>query len=115
MVFEDDLDRALNPATSFVPAGDRALPIDEVIARVKAAHPDAQLGSVTFPERPTDALQISANAKPQGPFTIAVNQYTGQELGVRTAAEREAGLARQIHLLHTRLFAGQVAEWTVGR
>lgn len=81
---------------------------------MKAAHPGAQLGSVTFPERPTDALPISANAKPQGPFTIAVNQYTGQELGVRTAAPREAGLARQIHLLHTRLFAGQIGEWTVG-
>lgn len=114
MVFEDDLDRALNPAISFVTAGERTLPLDDLIARVRAAHPDAQLGSISFPETPVQALQISATAKPQGAFTIAVNQYTGDELGIRSAADREAGLARQIHLLHTRLFAGQIGEWIVG-
>lgn len=114
LVFEDALDRALNPALSYVTPGARPLPLDELVSRVRTAYPDAQLGSLTLPEQPNLALEISANTTPPGPFTIAINQYTGQILGTRSAAERESGLARRIHLLHTRLFAGQVGEWVVG-
>ena len=113
MVFEDDLDRALNPALSFVPRGDHTLPLDAIVEHVIAAYPGARLLSFTFPEEATTALQVSATTQ-QGPATISVNQYTGEVLGVRTAAERESGLARRIHLLHTRLFAGQIGEWIVG-
>lgn len=113
MVFEEDLDRALNPAVSYVTAGDRSLPLDEIVARARAAYPAAQLGSVTLPEKRHHPFQIGATSK-DGPFTIAVNQYTGQVLGTRSAADREAGLARRIHLLHTRLFGGQIGEWLVG-
>ena len=114
LVFEDALDRALNPALSFVTPGNRPMPLDEIVPRVRAAYPDALLSSFSFPEQPDLALQIAASAKAQGPFTIAVDQYTAQVLGTRSAADREAGLARRIHLLHTRLFAGQVGEWIVG-
>jgi uncharacterized iron-regulated membrane protein len=113
LVFEDQLDRALNPRVSIVTPGDRALPIDDVVSGVRAAFPDAQLRSINFPERPDYALQMTATGK-AGPFSIGVNQYTGEVLGTRSAAEGEAGLARRIHLLHTRLFAGQVGEWIVG-
>ena len=113
MVFEEDLDRALNPALSYVTPGDRPLPLDELVTRARTAHPAAQLGSVTLPEKPHHPLQISATAK-DGPFTIAVNQYTGQVLGTRSSADRESGLARRMHLLHTRLLGGQIGEWVVG-
>ena len=110
LVFEDALDRALNPAVSFVTPGEHMLPLDELMARAKAAFPDAQLNAFSLPESPGLALQISASAKPQGAFAIALDQYTGQVLGTRSGP----GLARQIHLLHTRLFAGEVGEWIVG-
>lgn len=113
LVFEGGIDRALNPRISYVPRGDHVLSVDEIVTRVTIANPGARLGSFTFPEDTEDALQISAIANP-GPVTIAVNQYTGETLGIRTSAEREAGLARRIHLLHTRLFAGQIGEWIVG-
>jgi uncharacterized iron-regulated membrane protein len=110
LVFEDALDRALNPSVSFVTPGERALPLDELVTRARAAYPDAQLNGFSIPESPDVALQISASAKPQGAFAIALNQYTGQVLGTRSGP----GLARQIHLLHTRLFAGEIGEWIVG-
>lgn len=113
LVFEDDIDRALHPAISFVTPGDRVLPLVELVARVKAAYPAAALGSISFPETPSQSLQISARARPE-PMSVYVNQYTGQVLGARAASEREAGLARRLHLLHTRLFAGQIGEWAVG-
>jgi uncharacterized iron-regulated membrane protein len=114
LVFEDALDRRLNPRTSFVTPGDRPLPIDDLVASARKAFPETQLGSITFPEQPDLALQIGASSKSTGPVSIAINQYTGEVLGIRSSAEREAGLARRIHLLHTRLFAGQVGEWIVG-
>lgn len=122
LVFEDQLDRALNPRVSFVPNVGSAvspesrhvLPTDDLLAAARKALPDTQLGSITFPEQPDLALQIGASSKSTGPVTIAINQYTGEVLGIRSSAEREAGLARRIHLLHTRLFAGQVGEWIVG-
>ncbi len=114
LVFEDDIDRALNPSVSFVTPGSQSLPIDELIAKARAAYPAAQLTSLTFPEKADQALQIGAVKKPEGPLTIAVNQYTGEVLGARSSAEREVGLARRIHLLHTRLFAGEIGEWIVG-
>lgn len=113
LVFEDDIDRALNPKISFVTPGMQSLPIDELVARTREAYPAVQLTSITFPETPSQALQIGAASK-TGPLTISVNEYTGDVLGARTAAEREVGLARRIHLLHTRLFAGEVGEWIVG-
>lgn len=114
MVFEDQIDRALNPQVSFVTPGGQVLAPSDVVRRAAAAFPDAQLGALTFPDRPDYALQISATSKALGPFTVGVDPYTGQILGTRTAAAREAGLARRIHLLHTRLFGGQVGEWIVG-
>ena len=113
MVFEEDLDRVLNPALSYVTPGDHALPLDETVTNARTAYPAAQLVSITLPEKPHHPLQISATSE-DGPFTIAVNQYTGQVLATRSSADRESGLARRIHLLHTRLFGGQIGEWAVG-
>src|SRR6476646_6230835 len=114
LVFEAPLDRALNPALSYVTPGDRTMPLDEIVSRVTTAYPDAVLSSFSFPEQTDLALQIGASPKAQGSFTVAVDQYTGQILGTRSTADRETGLARRIHLLHTRLFAGQIGEWIVG-
>ena len=113
LVFEDNIDRALNPTLAHVAVSDRWLPLQDLVARVRVAYPGAQLGSISFPEKPGQSMQISARTN-QEPMSVYINQYTGQILGNRSGAEREASLARRIHLLHTRLFAGQVGEWIVG-
>ncbi|PYR61868.1 MAG: PepSY domain-containing protein, partial [Acidobacteria bacterium] len=113
LVFEDNIDRARHRALSYVTPGDHFLPLQDLTARVKAAYPSAQLGSISFPEKPDHSMQVSARTK-QDALSIYINEYTGQVLGDRSAAEREASLARRIHLLHTRLFAGQIGEWIVG-
>ena len=113
LVWEDDIDRALHSEVSYVTPGDRVLPPSELVARAKAAYPAAKLGSITFWETPRQSLQISARSNAEA-MSIYVNQYTGQVLGARAASERETSLARRIHLLHTRLFAGQIGEWAVG-
>lgn len=114
LVFEDNIDRALHPSLSYVAPGDRSLPLRDLIGRVATAYPDAQVAGISFPEQPRQSLTFSARSKTLGPLAVYVNQYTGDVLGHRTAEERERGLARRVHLLHTRLFAGQVGEWLVG-
>jgi uncharacterized iron-regulated membrane protein len=116
LVFEDAIDRALNPSLFYVTPGEHSLPFQDLVTRVKAAYPTAQLASFIFPERPDHSVQLYTRTTQgtPGASAVFVNQYIGQVLGHRSAAERESGLARRIHLLHTRLFAGQIGEWTVG-
>jgi uncharacterized iron-regulated membrane protein len=113
LVFEDDIDRALHAGLAFVPPGDTRVPLDDLVAEVKRALPAAQIGSITFPEKPEHSIVFNVRAG-QEALAVFLNPYTGQLLGTRSAAEREAGLARRIHLLHTRLFGGRIGEWIVG-
>lgn len=114
LVFEDNIDRALHPRLSYVTPGDHELKVQDLVARVAAAYPDAQVAAVSFPETPRQSLSFSARSRSLGALAVYVNQYTGEVLGHRTPDERERGLARRLHLLHTRLFAGQIGEWLVG-
>src|SRR5207247_5758934 len=52
LVFEDNIDRALHPALAYIAPGDRRLPLEDLVARVRVANPAAQLGSIRFPEKP---------------------------------------------------------------
>ena len=45
LVFEDAIDRRLNPSISYVTPGAQVLPIDDLLARARAAYPAARLGS----------------------------------------------------------------------
>jgi uncharacterized iron-regulated membrane protein len=114
LVFEENIDRALHPGLSYVTPGGATLKVQALIAKVALAYPDVRITGVSFPEAPGVSLSFSARSQSLGPLAVYVNQYTGDVLGYRTAEERERGLARRIHLLHTRLFGGQIGEWLVG-
>src|SRR5207247_6694046 len=83
LVFEDNIDRALNPTLAHVAVSDRWLPLQDLVARVRVAYPGAQLGSISFPEKPGQSMQISARTN-QEPMSVYINQYTGQILGNRS-------------------------------
>ncbi len=63
LVFENEIDRALNPATSFVTPGSRALPIEALIARVLAAFPSDQVTGVRIADRPDQAYEFSLRSR----------------------------------------------------
>jgi uncharacterized iron-regulated membrane protein len=107
LVFENEIDRALNPATSFVTPGPRPLPIETLLARVASAYPDDPAVGVRIADRPNQAYEFSLRSR----RSAMVNPYTGAILGVR---DREKSFARWLHLLHTRLAAGQIGEAMVG-
>ena len=107
LVFENEIDRALNASTSFVTPGSQPLPIETLIARVQAAYPKDQVTGVRIADQPDQAYEVSVRSR--GGATV--NPYTGEVLGLR---DHEASFARWLHLLHTRLAAGKFGEAMVG-
>ncbi len=107
LVFENEIDRALNPSTSFVTPGAQPLPIETLIARVQAAFPKDQVAGARIADRRNQAYEFSLRSR-QG---VMVDPYTGNILGLRN---HETSVARWIHLLHTRLVADKIGEAMVG-
>jgi uncharacterized iron-regulated membrane protein len=107
LVFENGIDRTLNRSTSFVTPGARPLPIEVLIARVQAAYPADRIGGVRIGETSDQAYEFSLSSRQ----SAMVDPYTGQLLGTR---DREKSVARWVHLLHTRLVAGEAGEKMVG-
>ena len=107
LVFENEIDRALNRSTSFVTPGAQPLPLETLIARVQAAYPTDQVTGVRIAEKPDQAYELSLRSR-QGAM---VDPYTGAVLGLR---DHETSFARWVHLLHTRFVAGETGEMMVG-
>jgi uncharacterized iron-regulated membrane protein len=107
LVFESDIDRALNPSTSFVPPGQRTLPLETLVGQVRAAYPADQVTGVRIADKPDQAYELSLRSRQ----SAMVNPYTGAVLGLR---DHERSFARWVHLVHTRLAAGDIGERMVG-
>ena len=110
LVFENEIDRALNPALSYVPNPDgrlRPLPLEELVARLNAGRPDDPIGGVRIADRSDQAYEFSSRLR----RSTFVDPYLGRVLGSR---DREKSLARWLHLLHTRFNAGDIGEQMVG-
>ena len=99
LVFENEIDRALNPATSYVTPGRDVLPLSRLIAGANSAQPDDPVASIRIGERPDLAYELAARRR----HSIFVTRYSGDVLGTR---DREKSFARFVHLLHTRFDAG---------
>jgi len=108
LVFEGEIDRALNPAMSYVTVRERPLPVESLIDRVQTAYPREEIIGVRLAEQPDQAYELAFE---NGPLAM-VDPYSGTILGVR---DRETSLARRTHLLHTELLAGdyggQIVAW----
>ena len=107
LVFENEIDRALNSATSFVTRGAQTLPIETLVARVQRTFPADQVTGVRIADKPDQAYELSLRSR----HGAMVNPYTGDVLGLRN---HEASFARWVHLVHTRFVAGEIGEKMVG-
>ena len=107
LVFENEIDRALNSATSFVTPGAQTLPIETLVARVQRTFPADQVTGVRIADKPDQAYELSLRSR----HGAMVNPYTGDVLGLRN---HEASFARWVHLVHTRFVAGEIGEKMVG-
>jgi uncharacterized iron-regulated membrane protein len=109
LVFEGAIDRALNPRLSYVETSVAVFSLDTLAARASAATGGLPVTGLSMPIIGGRSYVASAGA-----VAVYVNPHTGAILGTRTAAERDAGLARRLHLLHVRLLGGPVSAEVVG-
>src|SRR3954470_18716072 len=107
LVFENEIDRALNPALSYVTPGRTRQSFEFLLARVRATYPGDPVVGVRVGETPDQAYEFSLRSR----VAAMVDPYTGAVLGFRN---RETSFARRLHLVHTRLAAGDFGELLVG-
>ncbi len=107
LVFENGIDRALNPSTAYIAPSGHPLALSALVARANAADPTDPVGGIHLAEEPDQAYELSARRR----HSIFINRYSGEILGTRN---REESFARFVHLLHTRFVAGEIGEHLAG-
>ena len=104
LVFEGELDHWLNARLTWVePSGPR-LSLDELSDKVRAQHPGMKVNTVFLPKE--DRVATIIGLKPTGPgksVSVAVNPYTGAELGTMDTANM---FMKKVHQFHTNLLLG---------
>lgn len=112
MVFENEIDGALNAKVTRVSPGGPALSLAALQAKIDGTYPGYRIVFAAFPDDDRHAYQISAVA-PQGSgeADLFVDPHTGRIVG--TDADVRP-LMQTVHGLHTHLLAGRTGSAVVG-
>ncbi len=107
LVFRDEIDRLLRPELHRVTPGSTRASLEEIVARVRAARPDATPVYIEFAGAAEAPLVVwLADER-----LVHVDPYRGVVLGVSGRAEGAMGW---LFVLHTELLAGAAGAWVVG-
>jgi uncharacterized iron-regulated membrane protein len=104
MVFEDEIDRALNPKLTWVTPGERRLTLTEMKSRLEKRYSGRTVAGFSISPRDDIAwgatLQSTAS---QEPLNVVFNQFTGDVLGTDSDRNNFVGY---VHEFHLRLMMG---------
>jgi uncharacterized iron-regulated membrane protein len=104
MVFEDEIDRALNSKLTWITPGDQCLSLVEIKAQLEKKYPNSTVAGFSISPRDDIAWgAVLKNKTSPAPISVAFNQFTGDILG--TDAERN-NFVGKVHDLHLRLMMG---------
>lgn len=102
LAFEPEIDHVLNRRLTHVqPAAWHPLPLLELTARIERAHPEHKVSGLALPDAPDLAVNVAL--RPTGSakgLNLAVNPYTGEELGALDTANT---WMRNVHQFHIHL------------
>ncbi len=107
LVFENGIDRTLNPSLFYVEPQRVPLPLSDLLARANLADPKDPVSGIRIADAPNQAYEFSSRVR----RSIMIDPYSGRILGTR---DRERSFARWLHLLHTRFLAGELGELAAG-
>jgi uncharacterized iron-regulated membrane protein len=112
LVFENQINDALNVRLTRVTPAGAALSISELETRIRATYPGYRVVDVDFPPDAAHSRSVGV-VSPDGKRQVQlfVDPYTGRVLG--TGAQ-EIGVMRVVHALHTHLQAGSAGSTIVG-
>jgi uncharacterized iron-regulated membrane protein len=96
LVFENEIDRALNPALSYVTPRGNPVPLSTITASVSQAYPKLRVLNMYLPTDPT----FSLTALLSDGTRVSIDPYTGTILGARHITD---SLMSKTHQFHTRL------------
>lgn len=106
MVFENEIDRALNPKLTWVTSGENHLTLTEMKSRLEEKYPGRAVAGFLIPPRSDIAWGAALQSKTPGsgaPLDVTFNPFTGDVLG--TESERN-NFVRYVHSFHLRLMMG---------
>jgi uncharacterized iron-regulated membrane protein len=113
LVFENQIDRAINGRLCWVPPDSHNLSLSDLKASLERSHPGYHVAGFSISER--DDLAWSAFLDPPQPkedgLGVAINPHTGAVLGTDSDENR---LVNKVHQFHTHLLAGQVGSEIMG-
>lgn len=109
LVFEEELEGALDPAVRRVGPGPERVPLSLVLGAVVESQGGAQPRTLRIPERPDAPIEAWMGGREA--VKVYVNPYTAQVLGSRKPGDSVVGLVRDLHI---HLLAGKVGETVVG-
>ena len=111
MVFESEIDRALNPKLTWIRPGDHYLSLTEIKTRLERRYPSYTIAGLAFSPRKDMAWDAFLQSKTsQRGIGMAFNPFTGDILG--DEAQRN-DFMNKIHQLHLRLLAGSAGATVV--
>lgn len=107
LVFEDEIEEALHPERYHVEVAGERLPLDDVVARVRAEVPNVSISGVTVSTDPGRSLELSAGRG----HSVFADPYTGAVLG--EFVYRETAMFT-VFALHRWLLADDIGKMIVG-
>lgn len=121
LVFEKELDTALNPEF-YTPKGGIARPLNEQLRSLESRLPDYVAYSVDLPDAYTPVTQVylQSRAAGDGPSTTLqamLDPQTGEILGLRNRTQLtldRSNFTRVIARLHYSLYLGDAMAWVFG-
>jgi len=109
LVYENEIDRLLNPKLLTVTPQPGHMPLQELVTRVRQSFGNQPVVNLGINPRPDLAWQVILGGK--AIVFAYVNPHTGQVMGTR---KRDASLMFKIHQFHTNLLVGKNGEKLVG-
>ncbi|PTQ11811.1 hypothetical protein CLG96_07745 [Sphingomonas oleivorans] len=109
LLFDDEIDRALNPELFYVSPQRSPLPLSELMASVRVYRPDLAVRVVTLPVSADRALKLHSTDG----IDMFVDPYTGDLLGQRSRARSFVGIITNLHMYFLLGEAWAVAAGTV--
>jgi uncharacterized iron-regulated membrane protein len=111
MVFEEEIDRALNSKMTWVrPAGPR-LPLTQIKAELEGSHPGFEVQGFEIPLRDDVSWFAFLQSKEAGGLALWYDPYSGRVLGTGTERNNFTG---KLHQFHLRLLLGNTGREIVG-
>jgi uncharacterized iron-regulated membrane protein len=104
MVFEDEIDRALNPKLTWVKPGEKRLSLTEMKSRLEERYPGRTV--VGFSISPSSNIAWGAaleSTTSQEALNVAFNQFTGDVMGTESDRNNFVG---HVHDFYLRLLMG---------